>query len=145
MVMTPAGRHCSNRAIEWLMAAMLLGIALAILITPRTLETGAFRYLIALFGIGPWGAFALCLGVGSIRMVGLYYNGTWHPVSARMRSVGAILSAIIWGVMAYGLAYLTVESRTISIGIPVYVCLTVGEIYSSIRAGADAKSPCLGR
>lgn len=143
MTVTEAGHRCRNRAIEWLTTCMMLGIAVSIAVTPQTVARGSFRYLLEL-GLTPAGLAVFFFLVGIARALALYLNGRWHPYGPRLRAGGALFGAMIWALMALALAYLTFETGTVSVGVPVYACLAGAEIYSCLRAGADEQCHARG-
>lgn len=140
-MIAPAGKHSSNRLIEWLLASIMLGIALTIVITPQTISHGAFRYILLVPYVTPHVVAAFFGYFSVVRLVALYLNGQIHPYSAHMRFVGSLAGAISWSLMALALAYLSTTVQTVStgipIGIPVYCGLVVAEIFSCMRAGHD--------
>lgn len=81
--------------------------------------------------------------VGGLRCAALYMNGRsplWGP---RLRFVGALAGAFIWGWMGLSLIMLTKDTGTFSIGIFNWIGLALGEIVSCARAGSDVRSkPC---
>jgi hypothetical protein len=133
---SPAGAYCQNRIFEWSTASMMIGIALCVLITPKTIDLGAFRLMTdAGFSALPVGiTFAI---VGAVRFFALYRNGRMQPYGAWMRAGGAMIAAFMWFQMCLALVLLTELTGTLSIGIPVYAVLTAAEVYSCYRAAAD--------
>jgi len=120
---------------EWVMAFAMVGIALCIFWTPKTIEMGAFRFLIQA-GFTAWPTFFLFAIAGGLRMVALVSNGRWQgkrKLGAKSRAVGAAFGAMLWGNLAIALVLLTQDTETASIGIPVYAALTVGELISCYR------------
>jgi hypothetical protein len=130
------GARCCNRLFEWCATAMMIGIAVCLVATPKTLEMGAFRFMTE----ARWSAAAVAwvFGVfGMLRVAALYANGHWQPWGARARMAGSMVAALMWFQMMIALALLTNVTGTLSIGIPVYIVLTVGELFSCYRAAAD--------
>lgn len=114
----------------------MIGIALCIIFTPKTIEMGAFRFMLE----AGWSATvikAIFLAFGLARVSALYANGRWQPWGARLRALCAIAAAFMWFQMGLALALLTYVSGMLSIGIPVYAVLTVGELRSCYRAATD--------
>ncbi len=131
-----AGAHCRNRMFEWATTAMMLGIAVCLIATPKTIELGAFRFLLDA-GLTSGRVAVLLLAVGVLRAVSLYLNGLWQPWGARSRAFGALVGSVMWLQLTIALVLLTEITGTLSIGIPVYAALTVGEMISCHRAAAD--------
>lgn len=124
---------------EWSTTAMMLGIAACIFITPRTIEMGSFRFMQEI-GIGPSSAFLIFASAGILRIIALYANGRWpHGTTARV--VSGSVGAFMWFQMAWALMLLTRETGTLSVGIPVYLCLTVSEVISCYRVAFDSHRP----
>lgn len=127
------------RLFEWVTTFIMLGMAVTIILSPHTIEVGAFRYMLVV-GFTP-----LLLGlffaiVGGVRIMALIVNGRsglWGP---RLRAIGAILGAIIWAWMGIALVVLTNDTGTLSLGIFNWVGLTIGEVISCARAGSDVRS-----
>ena len=130
------GSHCRNRIFEWMSTFMMVGIAVCVLITPRTIEMGAFRFMVEI-GMTS-GPVAIIFAVfGALRVVALYANGKWQPLGARARFAGALVAALMWFQMLLALFLLGRVTGTLSIGIPVYLALTIGEILSCHKAAID--------
>lgn len=121
---------------EWTTTSMMIGIALCILLTPMTIEMGSFRYLRD-FGFTAGVAVFTFAAVGLLRIFALYANGRW-PGGWKARLAGSVAGAMVWAYMAYALLLLTRETGTLSIGIPVYACLSVAEVISCYRIGLDS-------
>jgi hypothetical protein len=136
-IFSRAGPRCRNRTIEWLTSAILVSFAITTLITPATIQFGAFKYMLAL-GITPRLFICTCLLLGCSRLCALYYNGRGLPWTAMIRAVGSILGAITFGFMSLSLAFLTFDTGTISLGVGTHALLACAEIYSCLRAGVDA-------
>lgn len=136
--MSPPGDKCRNRLFEWMTTGMMVGIVFTIAWTPATIQVGAFRYLLAL-GFTPTLLFVFFAVVGFARAASLYSNGRWPVWGPRGRAAGALLGGFIWGQMALALIFLTKDTGTLSIDIPVYVFLALGEAISCYRAAVDVR------
>ena len=138
-VINPAGEHSRNRIFEWLMSGAMIGIAVACIATPDTIKDGSFRLLVEVgLDAGAMAIFFMAFGI--TRMVALWTNGTFpalQPWGAKARALGAGAAAMLWSQMILALAMLSETTGTISIGVPVYAALTVGELISCYRAAAD--------
>lgn len=133
---TAPGPHCANRLFEWAATAMMLGIAVCVVLTPATIEMGAFRFLreaglTAVPVAIVFGAF------GALRAVALWANGYWQPGGARARMLCASAAAFMWFQMLVALLALMRVTGTLSVGIPVYAVLTACELISCYRAAYD--------
>lgn len=124
---------------EWLTATMMTGIALCVVITPKTIEMGAFRYMLDA-GFTPFMAFLFFIGAGGLRMLALIANGRLR-YGTHCRAAGALVGAFMWFHMAYALIQLTEITGTLSVGIPVYFVLMIGEVISCYRVALHAHHP----
>jgi hypothetical protein len=129
-----------TRLFEWLSSMMIISMALIEYIDPRTINRGGF-YLISHLGMTSWVFYILTCVFGSMRIVALVANGMsvwWGP---RIRMLVSLVSAVIWSQMAYSLIVWSVAQDYLSLGIPIFTFLAVGELVSSHRAAVDAKFP----
>jgi len=133
---SPPGPHCKNRIFEWCTAFAMLGISLCVLVTPTTIELGSFRFM-TVVGFGDMIVSLIFMAFGLARLGALYANGHWQPYGSWLRAFGALAGGFMWFQMMLALAWMTSFTGTLSIGIPVYAALTVGEIVSCYRASAD--------
>jgi len=131
-VSTP-GANSRNRLFEWCMAAAMTGMALVMAYDPAALSGS--RFWIISTGIGYALLFSLCSVFGALRLLALYYNGTWHA-SYKLRAAGALAGAAVWMNMAIALM---LSGGPISISIPVYLALSAGELRSCWRAAVDER------
>lgn len=132
-------RHCSNRLFEWMTALMMLGIALTIATSPQSVAHGGF-YLMQNVGLTPAVLVVLFCAAGLARAAGLYANGHWPIYGPWCRALGAMGGVFIWAQMLLSLVKWSSQSGYVSIGVPVYVFLTIGELISCYRAASDGRS-----
>lgn len=131
-------RHCSHRLFEWMTALMMGGMSFTILASPTTVASGGF-HLLQNLGLSPnvlIFAFALA---SALRMAGLYANGHWRVYGPWCRALGALGGAFIWGQMAISLLIWSEQTGYVSLGVPVYLSLALGEFVSCYRAARDAR------
>jgi len=137
-------RHCFHRLFEWSVSAMLIGIALTIMLSPHAIAFGDF-YIVARIGLGakPQTFVLFFLLVGVARVAALYANGHWPIYGPRCRAAGALAGALIWSQMLAALCWWSTQldyvSMGIPLGVPVYACLTAGELLSCYRAASDGR------
>lgn len=131
------GRACVNREWEWWAALNMASIGLLILATPRTIELGAFRYLLFLPFITVGWLWAFFLGVGFARIVALIANGRVPVYGPHIRALGCVMGALIWSSMMMALIRLTEDTGTLSIGIGAWGWATVFELRALHRALMD--------
>lgn len=134
-----ATSHCYNRLFEWMTALMMVGIAVTIALSPKAIAFGGF-YLMQDIGLTP-----AILGVlfslgGCLRVAGLYANGNWPIYGPRLRAGCALGGAVIWAQMFLALIKWSSQSGYVSIGVPVYLFLTIGEFISCYRAARDGRA-----
>ncbi len=128
-----------HRLFEWMTALMMLGIAATIAASPHTIESGGFHLM---QGVGltrdrlGW-AFVL---IGSLRIVALYANGRSPFYGPWCRFVGALVGGLVWVQMSIALIVWSDRAGYVSIGVPVYVVLALGEFISCYRAANDART-----
>lgn len=137
--MNPPGAQCRNRLFEWVMTVAMIGVAVIMIVSPRSIEVGAFRYTLVLLG-SPLLMTVFFALVGGFRAFALWGNGKLKH-GPRLRAAGAVLGALMWAQMALALVFLTGDTGTLSVGIPVYAALSGGEIISCYRAMRDVPIP----
>lgn len=120
-----------------MLALMAMSFGFITLISPHSIEFGAFRYMLAL-GITPAILVGVCAITGGIRAYALYYNGHGLPWTARIRATCAVIGASTFGLMGLCLAFVTKDTGTISLGVGTHLILACAEIYSCLKAGVDA-------
>lgn len=126
----------------------MLGIAGCIFLTPKTIDMGAFRFMVDA-GFTAIITFVIFTSVGVLRLIALYSNGHWSN-GWIARCFGCIGGAVMWLQMMFALFLLTGVTGTLSVGIPIYCGLTAIEIrycylvaYQRLeqkRAGQDGNS-----
>ena len=131
--------HCFNRLFEWMTAMMMIGISITVAINPKTVEFGGF-YLLADIGLTAPALGTLFMAGGCIRVAALFANGSWPVYGPRFRAGCSLFGAVIWMQMLVALTAWSTRSGYLSIGVPVYFFLTVGELISCYRAATDVRS-----
>lgn len=131
--------HCSNRLFEWMTAGMMVGISGTIGFNPHAVAAGGF-YLLQNLGLTPAVLQVFFAIVGFLRVAGLYANGHWPVYGPWCRAGCALFGALIWGEMLLSLIKWSSQSDYVSLGVPVYALLTVGELISCYRAANDGRS-----
>jgi hypothetical protein len=126
-----------DRLFEWVATVGMLLTAAEIVYWPETIQASSFHLL--LYVITP-GGLSVFLGVfGVMRVTALVANGSWPDHGPRLRAMGAGSAAFIWAQMGMALAQSVAERGTLSPGVPIYLVLTLGEIFSAYRAMGDAR------
>lgn len=139
-VVSPAGKHCSNRQLEWTTTAGMLFVGMGVLIFPGALERGPFR-LMGEVGFTSHSVGAVMIALAAVRGAALYANGRWQPYGAWMRAGGALFAALMWFQMLIALWGLFKATAVWPVSLPLYIALTASELFSCYRAGFDERRP----
>lgn len=128
----PTATHFRIRALEWLLAGVLLTWAV---ILAQPFDTTAQPNFAELRRIGGDTFWALvCGGIGLARLGALYVNGAWVP-SPWVRMATALLSACFWLQVVLGMS----ASGVVTTGLAVYPWFIFCDLYSIGRAAQDAR------
>lgn len=138
-MMQSSPHHCSNRLFEWTTSGAMLGIALCVAISPKTVTSGGF-YLMQNVGLSPAALGVLFTLGGCLRIAALYANGSWPSYGPKCRAAGAALGALLWGQMTIALFKWSWDQDYIAIGVCVYAALTISEMISCGRATRDGRT-----
>lgn len=117
---------------------MMLGMALVIAINTDAIKFGGF-YLMSNVGLTAPVLGVLLTFIGCVRCVALVANGFWPVWGPRMRASCAFLGASIWAQMLFALVTWSAERDFLSVNVPIFVMLTVGELISCYRAALDVR------
>jgi len=128
----PTATHFRIRALEWVMAGMLVTCALVLAQPADTFANPAFADLARIAPEPVWTA--ILAFVGLARLFALYRNGAWVP-SPWIRLFTALASAAIWTQFVLGFA--TVP--TVPFGIGIFPWFVFADLYSVGRAADDAR------
>lgn len=134
LVSVSAGPYSSNRLFEWMMAGAMLLLSFTFALPGDTLGRGDYR-IIAWMGEE---FFAFLFGtVGAMRCVALYANGRLPVYGPLMRYIGSFVGALCWLNLGLPLAVGSLVSGNVSLVVPVFGMLTLGEFLSVYRAVKD--------
>ena len=134
-----AGRFSTNRLFEWIMAIMMLQIAVTLAMPGDTLGRGALRMLQEQMGLGE-SFIAVLLGcIGTLRCAALYANGNIPVHGPRARTAGSAIGALTLAVLMATMLYDSFVSGSGSILVPVFGSLIIGEVVSAYRATRDGR------
>jgi len=126
-------RHFESRLFELATTIMMLGIGLFVVLWPRSIEAGAFRYLLTV--VSAETIVGVYVTIGVARIAALIANGHWKFYGPVIRAAGALVGAVVWAQMAAALVLLfEVNGTPPSVGIPVYSVLAFFELISMYRA-----------
>lgn len=137
----PPGRFCRNRLFEWVTTSTMVLIAFTIVLIAGDAATkgGSFRFLNAA-GFTDYSMAAFFGLFGALRIAALFANGRWHPYGPWVRSAGAMAGALVWGQLWVSLIYTYLELGIVyPAALPLYLCLTIGELIACYRAAVDAR------
>lgn len=127
-----------DRLFEWVMALIMLGMAVEIAVWPSTIGTSSLRIILVIASPENMAFFFAVFGV--LRIAALVANGSWPTHGPRLRAMGAGSAALMWGQMCVALILLTPHNQGIpSPEIPIYFALTIGELVSAYRAMTDER------
>jgi len=130
--------YCRDRLFEWVMTTAMLGLAVEIAIWPSTIGASSFRFILAVVSSQNMGLFFTMFGL--MRIAALIANGHWPEHGPRLRAMGAGAASLMWGQMCVALLMLAPHNQGVpSPGIPIYLALTIGELFSAYRAISDAR------
>lgn len=133
--------YVMKRLFEVVMTMIMLSMVPIFILSPDTIKIGSFR-LMHRAGFDAFNLAIFFAVFGTIRIAAFIANGNWKVWGPRFRAIGAGAAAFIWFQMAYALLILSPQTGTLSVGIPVYFWLMVGEVVSCYRAAADGRT-CL--
>lgn len=129
-------KYLTDRLFEWVMTSSMLGVAINLALWPESISVGAFRLILQVISASNMGLFFLAFGI--VRIIALVANGSWPKHGPRLRALGACAAAFMWAQMSAALLLLALHPGALpSIGIPIYFCLSVGELISAYRAICD--------
>lgn len=134
-----AGPHSSNRLFEWIMAIMMLLIAMTMAVPGDTLGRGSLYMIQLLFGLGETVAAVVLAGAGVLRCFALYANGNIPIYGPKARITGSAIGALSWSILLVALLYDSIITGAASIMVPVFGSLIIGEIVSAYRATRDGR------
>ena len=132
VVRFPSPTHFRVRALEWLLAGVMITWAV-ILFQPEQSFTNPSFHIIARLADEELVAWC-CLIIGLARLAALYVNGAWVP-SPWVRLFCALISAVFWLQIALGMA----ATATATTGLAVYPWFVLCDLYSVWRAARDAR------
>lgn len=128
--------HFNNRIAEAVKAVIMIGIGIQMIAFPAS-HFPALRLISMVTTEGM--AMALFLIVGFMRIAALIANGSWPEYGPWMRSIGALVGALIWSNMFLSLVLVTPPDQT-TLGAPIFFVFTVVEFISIYRALAVRSS-----
>lgn len=132
VVRFPTATHFRIRALEWLLAGVMLTWCVILAQPFDTFDQPSFSGLAAIGSEHFW-TWA-CGLIAAARLGALYVNGAWVP-SPWVRLATALLSACFWLQVVLGMA----ATGIVTTGLAVYPWFIFCDLYSVGRAAQDAR------
>jgi len=133
-------KYVNGKLFEWVMTLTMLGMAVEIGFFPETLESSVFFLITDTLGTNFIGFF--CTVIGLIRFGGLLFSGGILFNGVRtgpwLRAVAAVLSSAMWAQFVVGLFKFSIFQGYPTPGIPLWLFITLGEVYIAYRAMNNA-------
>lgn len=132
--------HVEFRLFEWAMAIAMILLALECFIWPQTIGASAFHWMVILFPAPSVGVIMFL--AGSARVAALIVNGRSPVHGPRIRAVGALVGALMWGQfwLALIMPFYMNEKAIPSPGIPFWFTFVLCELFTVYRAAKDVRS-----
>lgn len=128
------------RSFEWFGAALCLTIGLQVFFIPEAVGQSRFKTLFDF--VTPETLAVYAVAVGASRLMALHFHGNMAfgtvRTCAAIRAAAALLCAGLWFQLEVALiTNSNINQTAYSVGVPVYFWLTMGDLYSTYRAGTD--------
>jgi hypothetical protein len=124
--------YSQTRSVEWLLASLMVAWGVGLSVPGNTMDLPAYRLLGALAPEPVWAAWSL--GIGGLRMVALYINGSWRRTPL-IRTLGAMFGVIWWLVLAF--CFASADISPMPAAVMWYPVLIAFEGYSVARGARD--------
>lgn len=131
MIIVELKKHFELRAIEWYGAFALMAWGFMVLLFPRMFEENpACHALLVLAPQHVWGLGAFL--AGGLRLMALFVNGLWYRTPA-VRWLTTMVSIFVW----FCITAAFISSSIVNMGIVVYGCHVLADLYSAYRSATD--------
>lgn len=125
------------RLFEWVAGLIILSFGIHLALFPDALNQSRFRSFADVITVPKISFY--CTVIGLYRLSTLYFcdylTTKWVRTCAVIRAACAILCAVVWVQMGIALAKNAIDTGVeASIGVDVYIWMTVGEIVATYRA-----------
>lgn len=133
------------RLFEWFASSVMIGMAIALTLWPRSIEAGSLRVVVnevALVVGKDWIGTVLrgiFLVSGLVRFFALYANGQWPVIGPRLRAIGAAGGALLWSQMSFAVIPSLGEIGGATLALAVFAPMAVCEIISCYRSGEHGR------
>lgn len=130
--------YLRERLFEMFCVTAIIGMALTLAVSPRSIEVSTFRLMLA-SGLTQPLVMVMLLAIGTGRAAALAVNGRSRLVGPWVRAIGAGAGAAWWsqcGIALYG--FTTASTATISMGVPMYASAAICELIVVYLAVQDA-------
>jgi hypothetical protein len=125
-----------RRLFEWVVTLILLGIGITMVLPPPIYQQGLLK-VFGSVGISEFAMGLVFIFIGVLRLVALVVNGASTDYGPRVRAIVAAVTAVIWAQLATSLFIDALTGDRISLQLPLYLGLMVGEFIAAFRAVQD--------
>lgn len=127
------------RGLEWFMVGCFFGLFVEMLLVPDIILSSTFQYMV--FSRQPTWLAVTFLLLSYLRALVLILNGRSYYYGPYLRAILAMAGAILWAMMSISLLRIVIDHQylTTPVSIPIYVCLTLAELFTVYRASGDVR------
>lgn len=127
--------YLEGRRFEWVFCLSMLGLAIAIAVSPGMLLASEFQYVTLV--MSPMFVASMLFSIGWMRLLGLLLNGhtfRGYRIGPLIRSVSAIAAAVMWVQFVLALVQLSWAQGFMSPELPFWSMFVLGELDVAYRA-----------
>ena len=135
----PITYFLDGRLHEWVMAASMMMLGVAMLFWPRVASGSILQ--IVVFSLGGIITALVFLGVGMSSLAALIANGHSMKIGPRIRTFSAIIRSMLWASFTMSMVRVSYDQGFPSPMVFIWGPFTVAEIYISYRAVLDVRNP----
>ncbi len=129
--------YLDGRLFEWVLSVSTVVSSVLVFVWPRSVQTGAFQSLSKIMSPTNTGVYLLVVGV--FGTCALAMNGSSLVIGPFIRSVCAVLRALMWTQFMYSLFILGMSRDAPSLITPFWFFAACGELYVAYRAMIDVR------
>lgn len=138
MLDRPVTHYFDNRQLEWAMSASLLTAGMAMLVWPIIAHGSILQVLV--HSIGTAGVTITFIVIGLLGMAALVANGASVKTGPHIRSITAIVRAVIWTSFVLSMVQVSIEQGFPSPMVIWFAYIMLAELYTSYRAVLDVRN-----
>ena len=131
--------YLDNRQLEWPMSSALITTGIAMLAFPRMATNGSILQVLV-HSIGGTGAAILFVVVGLLGIAALVANGSSARLGPHIRSITAIVRAVLWASFTMSMVRVSVDQGFPSPMVFFWSFFTLAELYTPYRAVLDVRN-----